>query len=1189
MIKTSVKKPFTIFVAVILIIILGIVAYSRMVPDLFPKMDLPYVVVITPYPGSTPEKVENDINKPLERSFVMLENVENVQSTANSSYSVITIEFNEKANIDNVVVDILEDINMVSGQWDEMVGTSTILKLNPSMIPISVMAVEYEGKTQAELSAFLEDELLDSIEGTTGVASVGKNGLLKESLMVSINQDKIDELNDKVLSDIDGKIAAGRREITTQKSKVDQGLSKTKEGKEEIQGGLDQVTAGLIGVQVSKSILTLGGKLNNENFSEGVTGAITENGLPIDPNVIISQYTTYKNDLNGTEQQLLQTKTFLEDSKQKLTTTETALTTAQSELGKALDTIDAEAKTARENANLGDKITVEMVANLLKAQNFDMPAGYIGESKERYLVSVGDKVESLDAIKNLLLMSIDIDSVGDVKLSDVADVYIEDNSSMSYANLNGNPSVLLMVSKQSNYPTAEVSTNLKAKIIELTKEYEGLNVISLMDQGDYIRLMISSILKSLLFGAIFAVIILLIFLREIKPTLITIVSIPTSMMFAIFLMYMFGVSINIVSISGLAVAVGMIVDNSVVVIENISRLRSEGVPLAKASYAGAKQVAGAITASTLTTVSVFVPIIFIQGLTKQLFSDMAITVTVALIASLIIGLTLVPAMSIKMLKNTIPKKIEEGKVKLKYRSSLKWVLNHKAIILIAATILLFFSTVSILSKGFIFMPEMNSPQVGVQINYPDETTYDEMEEKTDSIIEKISTIEGVSDVGTMMGSGGMDMAGSKSDYSNVTMYAMIDQSKGISSLEIEKEINKLKYPKDSIVKASGSDISDFTTAMGGEGINIEIKGSDLTELQESAKIISEELKSVEGIDEIDDGLEDSEAELHFVVNKKKAIDKGLMVASVYAAISQKINNSITATDVDDDTKNYEIVVMEADNADMNREELEEMVIEATSITGEKTNVLLKDVTDIEERETLNSINRKNQNRIITVSATLQEGYNITLTTSKAMKAIEKIELPKGMSIEFHGENETVMDGIRKLTMMLALGILFIYLIMVAQFQSLKSPFIIMFTIPLAMTGGFIGLLITGNVLSVVAMIGLVMLVGIIVNNGIVLVDYVNQLRARGHKKRDALIEAGVTRMRPILMTSLTTICGLIVLALGRDMGTEMMQPVAIVCIGGLVYATFMTLYIVPCIYDFFNKEEYKFISDEELDISDIIV
>jgi multidrug efflux pump subunit AcrB len=314
-----------------------------------------------------------------------------------------------------------------------------------------------------------------------------------------------------------------------------------------------------------------------------------------------------------------------------------------------------------------------------------------------------------------------------------------------------------------------------------------------------------------------------------------------------------------------------------------------------------------------------------------------------------------------------------------------------------------------------------------------------------------------------------------------------------------------------------------------------------------------------------------------------------MVASVYAAISQKINNSVTATEVDSDKKRYEVVVMNAKNSDMTREEIENMEIEATSITGEKTDVLLKEVTDVEEKETLNVINRKNQNRIITVSATLEDGYNITLTTSKAMDAVEKIELPEGMSVEFHGENETVMDGIKKLTMMLALGVLFIYLIMVAQFQSLKSPFIIMFTIPLAMTGGFLGLLITGNLLSVIAMIGLVMLVGIIVNNGIVLVDYVNQLRAKGYKKRDALIEAGVTRMRPILMTSLTTICGLIVMAMGREMGTEMMQPVAIVCIGGLMYATLMTLYIVPCIYDFFNKEEYKFVSNEDLDISDIIV
>ena len=1178
MIKQSVKKPYTIFVAMTIIIILGIVSYVRMVPDLFPKMDLPYVVVMTPYPGSTPEKVESEINKPLERAFMMLENIENVESTANSSYSIITLEFSEEADIDDVVLDILQDINRTSGSWDDMVGTSTILKLNPSMIPVNVMAVEYEGYAIGELLRFLEEDLLDKLERITGVASVEANGLLEERIMVSISKEKIEALNDKILSEIDGNLARAKKEVTEQKSQVEQGLSETEKGLNEVQTGIDQVNQGLIGIQVSKNIIDIA-----ESAGENNTPSI-----PIQDD-ILEQYNIFKGDLNQQEEDLVKAKETLEYTKSELLTAQETMLMAQGKLADALSTIEAQSKSAKNQADLGDKIDIDTVVGLLKAQNFDMPVGYIGEDNDRLLISIGDKVGSMEDLNNLLLMHVGMDSVEDIRLKDVADVYIENNTESVYANLNGNSSVMLMFSKQSNYPTALVSGNINNKVAQLEKEYEGLNMVPLMDQGEYINVMISSILKSLLFGAIFAIIILFVFLKDFKPTIITIASIPISLLFAIFLMYLFGVSINLISLSGLAVAVGMIVDNSVVVIENIYRLRAEGQPIIKACYAGAKQVAGAITASTLTTVSVFIPIIFIQGLTKQLFSDMAITVAVSLIASLIIGLTLVPAMSVKLLADTAPKPIKENLFITKYRETLAWTLKHKLIVLSLAAGLLAISTTSVLSKGFIFMPEMNAPQVSVEVVFEEGTTYEEMKEKASMIEEKISSIEGISDVGSMAGGNMGGLGTTLSDYTRVTMYAIIDMESDKTSLDIEKEINDIKGPEGSTITAQGSDVSDFTTAMGGEGISIEVKGSDLYDLQEAALAIGKKLEEVEGIYEVDNGLEDSEPELHFTVDKNEAMKNNLMIASIYGAISQKLNNEKLATDIFIDDKSYDVVVSSKENNDITREELERTTINATTMTGEEVSVLLSDVSDVVERNTLSRINRKNQNRIITVGGTLEEGYNITITTSLAEKAIGELDLPKGISIEFHGENETVMDGMNKLSLMLMLGVVFIYLIMVAQFQSLKSPFIIMFTIPLAMTGGFFALLITGNELSVVAMIGMVMLVGIIVNNGIVLVDYANQLRARGEIKKDALIQAGVTRMRPILMTSLTTICGLIVMALGREMGTEMMQPVAIVCIGGLIYATLMTLFIVPCIYDLFHGEEFKYVSEKDLDVSDIIV
>ena len=383
-------------------------------------------------------------------------------------------------------------------------------------------------------------------------------------------------------------------------------------------------------------------------------------------------------------------------------------------------------------------------------------------------------------------------------------------------------------------------------------------------------------------------------------------------------------------------------------------------------------------------------------------------------------------------------------------------------------------------------------------------------------------------------------------------------------------------------------MTSYTTALGGSGVSVDVYSTDNDVLQEAAAKLGEKLESVEGIDEVDNGLAEAEPELHYVVDKEKAMKNGLTVAQIYMQVSKALSLENTATAMTLDGDEYDIVVSSDAKESVTPKDIRNLELEGTDSEGNTVYVKLKDIAKVKETKTLPSIERNDQRTYLTVSGTVKEGYNITLVTDEAKKALKELALPEGVSYEFNGENETIMEAMVDLVKMMALGFLLVYLIMVAQFQSLKSPFIVMFTIPLAFTGGLLALLIFGKELSIIAMIGLILLMGVIVNNGIVLVDYTNQLRGRGLTKRQAIIEAGATRMRPVMMTSLTTILGLIVMAIGKTAGTDMMQPIALVCIGGLLYATVLTLLVVPVIYDIFNGDEYKAVKKEDLDISGLI-
>lgn len=1344
--KLSVKKPMTIFVAVIVVIVLGIVSVFKMTPDLLPNMDFPYAIILTTYPGQTPETVESVVTKPLEQSLSTIDGVKTITSTSSDNYSILTLEFEDGTNMDTATVDMRGNLDTIKDAWPDGVGSPYLMKINPNMMPVAMVAVDYDGYDTVQISDYVNNELKNQLEGIDGVASVSTKGIVTQKENVIISQIKIDALNAKINDALNDKFGDAEKKISDAKKELQDNISKAEQGSDTIEQSINDLNSQQ--EEVAKQLADAQGKAQS-GYTEILNAKMqlldqqqsltaTKQTLTIayqtltqikekldslqDEKAQLTQqieafekiYNDYKDALSKlanpdlTDEQLAQVRAILakideeldkygfpkEELEERLNNAKNALTnvdkaitqtvealkgldtteeklddtiakiadkisqvdggitqiaaavkgldnntvsvnqalseiekqqslaayqlsgglsalntkqsevnsaltqlnSAQEELKSASDELSDQKDKAKKAADMTNTVTINNVSNILTAQNFSMPAGYVSDDENiKYLVRVGDKIDGDKEMQSLALFDTGIDGIGVVKLSDVADVFIADDSDEVFTKINGNSGVVFSFSKQSDAATATVSENIAKKLNSLTQENEGLHFTTLMDQGDYIDIIINSVLQNLLMGAVLAIIILYLFLRDIKPTLIVALSIPISVIFALVLMYFSGVTLNMISLSGLAIGVGMLVDNSVVVIENIYRLRNLGVPPVKAALNGAKQVAGAIASSTLTTICVFFPIVFIEGLTRQIFMDMALTITYSLLASLIVALTLVPAMGQRMLRKVKP--VKHGmfdKMLGGYEKSIRFVLKHRAIALIAAVVLLFGSMFGAVARGFSFMPNMASTELSVTVSLDDSATMDDTIDAAQNLLDTLSKYDEFETVGVMTGSTTslMGLTGSVSssdaDKGSVMAYAVFKDDKVKNSEKISKEIEAELQSIDGDVVVSGSSSSSSMSAMlGDDGVSIKLYGDDLKTLQNTAKDMAEKLAAVDGIDETDNGIGATSGEIKVTVDKTKAAKKSLTVAQVYQQIATAITSKTTSSTLTNSGKDLDVVVIKDENSDVTKNNIKDIKLTYTDKEGNEKTTKLSEVAEISDSESMNSITRSDQKRYIKVSGTLKDGYTNTNVSNKAKALFDDYKLPDGCSIEYSGSNESTMEAVNQMLLMMLLGVILIYLIMVAQFQSLKSPFIIMFTIPLAFTGGFLGLLITGFDVSVVALLGFVMLCGIIVNNGIVLVDYINNLRLEGKERREAIVEAGKTRMRPILITAITTVLGLSTMALGIGTGSEIMQPIAIVCIGGLLYATIMTLYIVPVIYDILSKKELRKVSESDLEEIDI--
>ncbi len=1296
--KLSVKKPYTVIVGVILVIVLGAVSLTKMTTDLLPDMSLPYALVITTDMGASPEEVESDVTAPVEASMATTSSIKNVSSASYDNYSMVILEYEQNANMDSVIIEIQQKLDQLEGSFPDGAGKPMIMQIDPDMMPVMVASADVEGMTQSEISDYVENELSPVLESIDGVASVSTTGTVEENIHVTLDQDKIDALNQKIQSKIEEQFTEPQEQLDQAAEQVESGRRQMESGKDQLANQLGQAENEVINGKsqafvaesdLSQNYTVL--KATDELIKRAIPElqSIYEQGMGLKADIEQAQKEAQMNSDDGSrrieelleeakisgdqeqinqilamtgenqesiaeagkrlellQEELLELNTSLnqqwadqlaalnvslssiDDIPQVITqlsqkqveiqTAMAALQTAQEQVTDGKTTLDdayvtlnrmeidgilemseasaqlavGEARleqgqekleeskqSALESADLNQILSVETLGQILTAQNFSMPAGYVNENKKQYLVRVGDEVSSVEELENLVLVDVGMDGIAPIRLSDVAKTEVVDDTGDSYSKVNGNPAIMLSIEKQTGYSTGDVTKRIKTRFESLEKENDKLHMTILMNQGVYIDTIVQSVMENMILGAILAVLILILFLKDIKPTLVIACSIPLSVVFAIVLMYFTGISLNIISLSGLALGVGMLVDNSIVVIENIYRLRNQGFSIRKAAVEGAGQVAGAIFASTLTTVCVFAPIIFTEGITRQLFVDIALTIAYTLAASLIVALTFVPMMASGALKNTREIKhpwfdrILDG-----YEKVLRVALRFKPIVLICVVVFLVASVTLSVSKGFTFMDmNMETEQLTVTVSAKEDEklTFEELTERADEVVDKISGISGVDSIGAMAGGGGIMSMGSTD---SVTMYVLIDDS-GATGSEITASIQALTADLDCDVNtdSSASDMSSFF----GSGISVRVSGKDLDKLQKLAGQIAEVVEKTEGTVDVDDGLGDTTPSFTVKVDKEKAAKYGMTTAQVYQLVYKQLASNTSSTTISTDLKDYKVYVQSGEQADVTPGDIRKLTFPYTDrISGETTDIPLKDIAEFEEGESLNVINRSSQTRYISVTAGVDEDHNVTLVSNQIQKELDKIKLPDGYEISMTGEDETIRDAMNQLYLMLILAVVFIYLIMVAQFQSFLSPFIIMFTIPLAFTGGFFALFVTDNEVGVVSMIGFVMLAGVIVNNGIVLVDYINQLRREGMDKKEAIVTAGRTRLRPILMTALTTILAMSTMAMGLGSGSEMMQPMAIVTEGGMLYGTLLTLIVVPCIYDLFTRN--KSMVEEEI-------
>jgi len=1003
--KFSVKKPVTITMMILIVLLLGAVSLSKLQVDLMPSIELPYVMVQTSYSGAGPEEIENLISKPLEQTLATVENIETIISISNEGSSILLMQFDFNTDMDDTILSMREKIDMIKGYLPDGTTSPIVLKMDPNSMPIIQLAISSKGDIYTT-QKIAEDVIQPRLEKIEGSASASVTGGLEREVEIMLK----DEM------------------------------------------------------------------LKGYNLSSSYIGQI------------------------------------------------------------------------------------------LVAENLNLPGGTVMKGSNELIVRTIGEFKSVEEIRNI---NIPLTTGGTIRLKDIADVNLANKEQSSITKLNGQDVVQISVMKQSDGNTVNVSKKVNEEIKKIKAEYPDINIDTIFDQADYINLSINNLKSTAMIGAILAVVILLIFLRSVKTTLVIALSIPISIITTFILLYFSGITLNMMTIGGLALGIGMLVDNSIVVLENIYRHRSLGMDRITASVDGTNEVSMAVTASTLTTIAVFLPIVFTGGLAATLFKDFALTIVMALVSSLLVALTLVPMMSSKLIavKNMESEDAQEKKhgiIVVTYKRILSWSLRHRLITVLLSLALFAVSIVAVAQVGAEFFPATDQGQITVSASLPAGSELSKTENTVAEMQTLIEQIPEVKSVFTSTGNSGSYISiGSSSNSGSITVMLEDLKDRNRSSKEVSDEIREILKDIPG-AEISVSEASMMSMSMGGGAISISVKGDDLDTLKNIGDDFVDIINTVDGTREVSSSYEDGIPEVQIISDRSIASQYGLTTAQIGSAIKNTLSGStVTKFKIDGDELD---VNLKGDNIYGESISILDMLPISTQAGG---SIPLSEVADIKVENGPISITRENQTRILTVSGSVS-GRDVQSVSDEITKLLEEYEMPNGYDYTFGGETEQIQETFGDLFLAMAMAVLLVYMIIAAQFESLIQPLSIMFAVPLALSGGFIALFVTGLPLNVVGLIGCIILIGIVVNNAIVLVDYIGKRRNMGEDRMAAILKAGPIRIRPILMTALTTILGLIPMSIGLGEGGELTQSMGVVVIGGLALSTVLTLVVVPVMYTIFD-------------------
>lgn len=1012
--KLSVKRPVTITMIILVVVLIGAISLTELPLDLFPEIEIPVGIVMTTYSGTGPQEMENLITKQIEGAISTVGNIDTVSSISSEGSSIVIAQFNFDVDMDMAALEMREKVDMIKGYLPEDADTPMVMKIDPNSMPIIQIALSTEGEL-AGLQNLAEDTFSQRLERIDGVASVDIYGGYSKEIEIAVNQNEL----------------------------ANYGLSSTQ------------------------------------------------------------------------------------------------------------------------------------LSQLLGASNMNLPGGSVKKGSQELSVRVTGEFQNIDEIKN---MPVPLSSGDVIRLADIAEINLVNKEISSISRTNGKNSITMSLQKQSGKNTVQVAESINKEIEKLQRDYPNVKIDIVMDTSEFIVQSINTVAQNAIMGSLLAVFILYIFLKNVRTTLIIGIAIPISLVTSFILLYFNGITLNMMTLGGLALAVGMLVDNAIVVLENIFRFNTEGYSREESAIQGSSEVGMAITASTLTTIAVFVPIMFVEGIVGTIFRDFALTVTLSLGASLLVSLTLVPMLSSKILKVT---ELEKGKkrrleklynmfdgvynrVEGLYKKLLVKSLKRRKLTLLMAFVIFIVSILSLTVVGMEFLPATDEGMINVNISLPLGSKIDKADQVTRLVEERLLTIGELDIISSSIGGGNIMMGGSSGgSNSSLSLLLVPLAERSRSTAEVAEEIRTL------VKDIPGAEISvseSSTTAMMGSGnpISISIKGAELNVLEDISNDIKTIVESVDGTREVSTSTSDSIPELQVLVKKDIAATYGLTAAQIASSVRSNAAGSIV-TRLKDGGEEIDVVMRSSGDITENISSFEHMEIS----TPMGTNIPLSQIADVTIERGPTSITRDNQERVVTVSSQII-GRDLNSIVTDVEAQLQQYDMPEGYAYNIGGENEEMIDAFQQLGLALVLALVLIYMVMAAQFESLIYPFIIMFTIPLAFSGGALGLFFTGRALGVTALIGVIILSGIVVNNGIVLVDYINVLRKQGMDRYDAITAAGPIRLRPILMTTLTTILGLIPITLGIGEGAELMAPMGSVVIGGLTLSTVLTLVIVPVIYTFLD-------------------